>query len=80
MRPNPVWVEERADQQQGTRSAVPATITGIPDQEDIAGLVHRYLAYALIALVVLHAVAALKHHFINHDNTLRRMLGMSDKA
>lgn len=59
--------------------SIPATITSIPNQEDLAGAVHRYVAYALIALVVLHATAALKHHFINHDNTLRRMLGMSDR-
>lgn len=43
------------------------------DQEDIAGLVHEYLAYALISLVVLHALAALKHHFVDKDETLRRM-------
>ena len=59
--------------------SVPAAISGIPGQEDTAGWVHRYLAYALISLVVLHASAALKHHFINRDATLRRMLGMSDK-
>ena len=58
---------------------VPATITSIPEQEDNAGLVHLYLAYCLIALVVLHAAAALIHHFIHHDNTLRRMFGLSQK-
>ena len=36
--------------------------------------VHELLAYAIIALVSLHALAALKHHFIDKDNTLRRML------
>lgn len=36
--------------------------------------IHGYLAYALIAMIVLHAAAALKHHFISHDATLRRML------
>lgn len=56
--------------------SVSATVTGIPQQEDRAGLVHEYLAYGLIALVVLHAAAALKHHFVNRDDTLRRMLGM----
>ena len=55
--------------------SVPASITGIPQQEDIAGLVHQYLAYTLIALVVLHSAAALKHHFIDRDVTLRRILG-----
>lgn len=57
--------------------SVSATITSIPEQEYYVGLTHQYLAYGLIALVVLHAIAALKHHFINKDNTLRRMLGMS---
>jgi len=45
------------------------------NQEDIAGLIHQYIAYAMIALVALHAIAALKHHFIDKDNTLTRMLG-----
>ena len=48
----------------------------IPEQEDIAGEIHEYLGYAIIALAVLHAGAAFKHHFINKDNTLRRMLGL----
>ncbi|MDJ0776670.1 MAG: cytochrome b [Gammaproteobacteria bacterium] len=56
--------------------SVSATLTSIPEQEDRAGLVHEYLAYGLIALVVLHAAAALKHHFVDRDDTLRRMLGM----
>ncbi len=60
--------------------SVPATITQIPEQEDRAGLVHEYLAYGLIALVVLHAAAALKHHLVNRDETLRRMLGMNKRA
>jgi cytochrome b561 len=55
---------------------VPATITSIPEQEDIAGLVHEYLGYGIISLTVLHAAAAMKHHFIDKDNTLRKMLGM----
>lgn len=43
-------------------------------QEDIAGLVHEYLAYGLIALVVVHALAALKHHFVDKDEVLSRMV------
>lgn len=35
---------------------------------------HQWLAYALIAAIMLHTAAALKHHFINRDNILRRML------
>jgi cytochrome b561 len=54
---------------------VPATITSIPVQEYVTGLIHKYLSYAIIGLALLHAAAALKHHFINKDDTLRRMLG-----
>ena len=54
---------------------VPATITSIPQQEDVTGLIHKYAAYTIIGLALLHAAAALKHHFINKDDTLRRMLG-----
>lgn len=54
---------------------MPAIISGFPEQEDIAGLFHKYLAYAIIALAALHATAALKHHLINKDDTLKRMLG-----
>jgi cytochrome b561 len=35
---------------------------------------HDYLSYALFAIAVLHVLAALKHHFWNHDDVLRRML------
>lgn len=45
-----------------------------PEQEDISGLVHEYAAYSVIGLALLHAIAALKHHFISKDNTLKRML------
>jgi len=46
----------------------------IDDQADIAGLVHQYAAYSLIVLVVVHALGALKHHFIDKDSTLLRMV------
>jgi cytochrome b561 len=55
--------------------AVPATLTGLPDQADIAGQVHLALAIATIALASIHALAALKHHWIDRDRTLLRMLG-----
>ncbi len=55
--------------------SVPATITTIPNQEDIAGLVHLLLASSLIGLASLHAAAALKHHLIDKDRTLMRIFG-----
>ncbi|MBX3709720.1 MAG: cytochrome b [Gammaproteobacteria bacterium] len=36
--------------------------------------IHTWLAYTLIALICIHVVAALKHHFINKDDIMRRML------
>lgn len=54
---------------------VPATLSGLPEQEDIAGEIHEWLAFALIGVAALHALAALKHHFIDRDRTLKRMLG-----
>jgi cytochrome b561 len=35
---------------------------------------HEYGFWTLLALVVLHAAAAIKHHYIDKDETLRRML------
>ncbi|HEY0922469.1 cytochrome b [Rheinheimera pacifica] len=54
---------------------VPALGALFANQADIAGLVHEYVAYSLITLAVLHGLAALKHHFVDKDNTLKRMFG-----
>lgn len=49
----------------------------VPDKglAEILTNVHSALAWTLIALLVVHAGAALQHHFIARDATLRRMLG-----
>jgi cytochrome b561 len=54
---------------------VPAVISDLPGQADIAGKVHLYLAIILVSLAGLHALAALKHHVVDRDPTLLRMLG-----
>ena len=41
---------------------------------DLIGNAHQIMAISLAVLVVLHALAALKHHFIDKDETLKRML------
>lgn len=46
-------------------------------QADIAGRIHYITALTLIGLAALHAAAALKHHLIDKDNTLRKMIGVS---
>lgn len=35
--------------------------------------IHRWLAYSLIACIVIHAGAALRHHFVFKDETLKKM-------
>jgi cytochrome b561 len=45
------------------------------NQEDLAGVIHEWFAYLMISLTAMHALAALKHHFIDKDDTLKRMLG-----
>ncbi len=59
---------------------VPATLYDLPEQEDIAGEIHELIAWALILLAGVHALAALKHHFINRDTTLLKMLGRDAKS
>lgn len=54
---------------------VPALVSNLPDQADIAGEIHFYLAWGLVIFAGLHGLAALKHHFIDRDATLKRMLG-----
>lgn len=54
--------------------SVPGLGSFFENQEDIAGTAHYYLALTLISLAAVHALAALKHHFINKDNTLNKMV------
>ena len=56
---------------------LPATLQGIEGQEDIAGDIHFVLAMVLLTLIVLHLLAALRHHYVFKDDTLRRMLRTS---
>ena len=52
---------------------IPASPLQMENQEDIAGWWHFYLAWALIIMVGFHALAALKHHYIDKDDVLKKM-------
>lgn len=41
---------------------------------------HRYMGYGLVALIALHVAAALKHHVIDRDDVLARMLPLVRRA
>ena len=46
---------------------------------DLLQAVHAWLNYSLAGLVLAHAGAALKHHFVERDDVLVRMLPFLDK-
>lgn len=49
----------------------------IPTSKETSGLaseVHEILAYMAIALIVMHIAGALKHHFLDRDDVLSRMI------
>ena len=56
---------------------VPATLADAGAQADFAGALHFWLAWSVVVLSVAHGFMALKHHFIDKDDTLKRMLGKS---
>ena len=53
---------------------VPALVGVTAGTRDLAIDIHFYVAYGGIALVGMHIIAALKHHFVDRGSTLRRML------
>jgi cytochrome b561 len=54
--------------------SIPSMGLFIEQQEDVAGWAHWALAWTLMTVVGLHFIGALKHHFIDKDSTLIRML------
>ena len=53
---------------------LPDIISPNKELQELFSEVHEFLAYALIVTFCAHVAAALKHHFINKDDILRRML------
>jgi len=60
--------------------SVPALFEFEKRQADLIGQLHLITAWVLVVLAVLHAAAALKHHFVDRDATMTRMLGLSHKS
>lgn len=53
---------------------IPSIVQGVENMADYAGDIHEWIAFVIIGLAVLHIAGALKHHFIDKDRTLKRML------
>ena len=52
-------------------------LAGLEDKKPAEALfkaTHKYLAFGSMALIALHVAGALKHHFVNRDGVLARML------
>ena len=54
---------------------IPAVTESLEDPQDLTGRIHLWSAVTLIILSLLHALAAIKHHFWDQDSTLKRMFG-----
>ncbi|EMP56075.1 cytochrome b561 [Marinobacter santoriniensis NKSG1] len=55
---------------------VPSMTGDVDHLEDVAGGVHYWSTLGLVVLAGVHALGALKHHWVDRDETLRRMLGL----
>lgn len=53
----------------------PLPATDWMTSDELALALHWYFGYGLAGLAILHAAAALKHHVVNRDATLSRMMG-----
>jgi len=54
--------------------AIPDLVTKNKELAEVLKLVHRLANYTLATLVVLHVAAALKHHVVDGDDVLTRMI------
>lgn len=55
-------------------ATLPPLVSPDPDLADTLGAWHVGVAWVLLGLTLLHIAAALWHHFVRHDDVLRRML------
>lgn len=55
--------------------ALPDLFSGLAPYRKAVKEVHEWMSDALLLLAAAHAAAALWHHFVMRDSTLRRMLG-----
>ena len=53
---------------------LPALVHTDPQAKEVAGEVHELIGNIFYAVIGLHVLAALWHHLVRRDNTLKRML------
>lgn len=53
---------------------LPALVNANENLAGLAHAAHQWFGYTLVAMILLHTAAALKHHFYDKDDILRRMI------
>ena len=53
---------------------IPDLIAKNKELADILKVTHRWINYTMAAVIVLHVAAALKHHFVDRDDVMARMI------
>lgn len=53
---------------------IPAITTLEEGRVDLVGKIHEVSTHLIFFLAIFHALGALKHHFIDRDSTLKRMI------
>jgi cytochrome b561 len=62
---------------------LPAIVAADKETAEFAKHVHHAFVFLLVPLLIVHVGAALRHHYVRHDDVLRQMLpfqGKSQKA
>lgn len=59
---------------------IPDLLAKNKEVADVLRLTHRWINYTLAGVIALHTAAALKHHFIDRDDVLVRMLPRSGSS
>jgi len=59
---------------------LPAFLTENINRGELAGTVHDFVGTSFILIIMLHAIAALIHHFVFKDRTLKRMLWVKNSS
>jgi len=72
------WVmSTAADKAPSLYGLVTLPLPGVPIDKPLSKLAnhwHGYMGWAISILIILHVLAALKHHFMDKDNILKRMM------
>ena len=53
---------------------IPQLVGDNNDTHELSGEIHSKMAWAILGLLALHIAAALKHHFVDRDDVLTRMV------